>query len=102
MEIHHLGWSAHNDSQEQIERLTRALQALPAPYLIHCKHGVDRTGAMMSVYRMEEEGWTNAEAFAEMEYFGAHKLWQDLRNFVKRYVPDKRRTAAARAPLGAR
>ena len=24
------------------------------------------------VYRMEEQGWTNAEAFAEMEYFDAH------------------------------
>jgi len=64
------------------------------PMYVHCAHGVDRTGVMMSVYRMEEEGWTNAEAFAEMEYFGAHKIWLDLRKFVKTYVPDKLRTLA--------
>jgi hypothetical protein len=63
------------------------------PMYVHCKHGVDRTGAMMSVYRMEDEGWTNVEAFAEMEYFEAHKIWRDLRNFVKRYRPDRFRTA---------
>jgi len=66
------------------------------PMYVHCAHGVDRTGAMMSVYRMEEEGWTNVEAFAEMEYFEAHKIWRDLRDFVRSYVPDKFRTAVAR------
>jgi protein tyrosine phosphatase (PTP) superfamily phosphohydrolase (DUF442 family) len=82
---------------EQIARFL-ALVRDPAarPMYVHCMHGVDRTGAMMSVYRMEEEGWTNVEAFAEMEYFGAHKIWRDLRTFVKKYVPDKRRSIAAR------
>jgi hypothetical protein len=62
------------------------------PMYVHCLHGVDRTGAMMSVYRIEEEGWSNAEAFAEMEYFEAHKIWRDLRAFVKGYRPDRFRT----------
>jgi len=57
------------------------------PLYVHCLHGVDRTGAMMAVYRMEMEGWSNAEAFAEMEYFEAHRIWRDLRNFVRRYRP---------------
>jgi protein tyrosine phosphatase (PTP) superfamily phosphohydrolase (DUF442 family) len=57
------------------------------PIYFHCKHGVDRTGAMMAVYRMEEEGWSNAEAFAEMQYFYAHRMWRDLRRFVKTYQP---------------
>ena len=55
------------------------------PMYVHCKHGVDRTGAMMAVYRMEEEGWSNADAFAEMKSFDAHLMWRDLRNFVRRY-----------------
>jgi tyrosine-protein phosphatase SIW14 len=61
------------------------------PLYVHCEHGVDRTGAMMAVYRMEEEGWSNDDAFAEMESFGAHFIWQDLRNFVRAYRPQKRR-----------
>ena len=60
------------------------------PVYVHCEHGVDRTGAMMAVYRMEDEGWSNAEAYAEMELFGAHVIFRDLRNFVKAYRPQKR------------
>ncbi len=55
------------------------------PLYVHCQHGVDRTGAMMAVYRIQEEGWSNAEAYAEMEYFDAHRIWQDLRDFVRKY-----------------
>ena len=36
---------------------------------------------------MEDEGWSNLEAYAEMEFFDAHLIWQDLRNFVKAYRP---------------
>jgi protein tyrosine phosphatase (PTP) superfamily phosphohydrolase (DUF442 family) len=57
------------------------------PVYVHCLHGVDRTGTMMAVYRMEDEGWTNAEAFAEMQYFHAHSIWRDLQRFVKTYRP---------------
>lgn len=57
------------------------------PIYVHCKHGVDRTGTMMAVLRMEIEGWSNADALAEMDHFGAHKIWRDLRNFVLTYRP---------------
>ena len=60
------------------------------PLYVHCQHGVDRTGAMMAVYRMEEEGWSNPEAYAEMAYFDAHRIWQDLRDFVRKYRPQPR------------
>lgn len=58
------------------------------PVYVHCMHGVDRTGAMIAVYRMQEQGWTNAEALAEMEHFGAHGILHDLRRFVGAYTPD--------------
>jgi protein tyrosine phosphatase (PTP) superfamily phosphohydrolase (DUF442 family) len=76
---------------EQVARFL-AIVRDPAlrPVYIHCEHGVDRTGTMMAVYRMEDEGWSNAEAYAEMESFGAHLIFQDLRKFVKTYRPQKR------------
>jgi tyrosine-protein phosphatase SIW14 len=73
---------------QQIERFL-ALVADPAarPLYVHCLHGVDRTGVMMAVYRMEVEGWSNADAVAEMEHFGPHAIWRDLQRFVRAYRP---------------
>jgi protein tyrosine phosphatase (PTP) superfamily phosphohydrolase (DUF442 family) len=72
LELRHLGWSAHDDSQEQIERFTRALQELPAPYLIHCKHGVDRTGLASAVFRVVVLGHSKERAKSELSFWSGH------------------------------
>jgi len=76
------------------EQVARFLELVRDPALrpmyVHCQHGVDRTGAMMAIYRMEEEGWSNADAYAEMAAFGPHVIFRDLLNFVKMYRPQKR------------
>lgn len=37
---------------------------------VHCVHGRDRTGTMVSYYRVEHDQWTVAKAMAEQESFG--------------------------------
>lgn len=37
---------------------------------VHCHMGIDRTGMMVAAYRMNEQGWTAAEALQEMRAFG--------------------------------
>ena len=39
------------------------------PVLVHCKNGVDRTGYMVALYRIEKEGWSKERALAEMNRF---------------------------------
>ena len=72
MELRHLSWSALDDSPEQIERLTRALEELPAPYLIHCKHGVDRTGLAAAVFRVVVLGHPKEHAKFELSIWNGH------------------------------
>jgi tyrosine-protein phosphatase SIW14 len=55
------------------------------PVFVHCQHGKDRTGLVAAVYRMEVDGWSEAEAEAEMEAFGFHEVWFQIKNFVRRY-----------------
>jgi protein tyrosine/serine phosphatase len=82
--------SSEPPSDEQLSRILELLRDISLRTLyVHCEHGVDRTGAIMAVWRMEH-GWSNAEAYAEMEYFGAHALWIDLHHFVHAYVPKNR------------
>ena len=57
------------------------------PVFCHCAHGKDRTGTMAALYRIEVDGWTNAEAVEEMQAFGYHDYFRDLIQFVRRYRP---------------
>ena len=62
------------------------------PVLVHCFAGVHRTGAYCAIYRMEFEGWSNAEALAEMKACGYDNLddeW-DIRGFLESYRPGER------------
>jgi len=62
------------------------------PVLVHCFAGIHRTGAYCAIYRMEFEGWSNAEALAEMKACGYDNLdeeW-DIRGFLETYRPGER------------
>ena len=55
------------------------------PVFVHCARGVGRAGVVAAVYRMEVDGWSVAEAEEEMEVFGFHEIWFQLKEFVRRY-----------------
>ncbi len=73
-------------TRAEIEKFFKIIDdASLRPVYIHCTMGIDRTGVMSGIYRIERDGWVNAEAVAEMEYFGHNELWVDLEEFLKRY-----------------
>jgi protein tyrosine phosphatase (PTP) superfamily phosphohydrolase (DUF442 family) len=70
-------------------QITRFLEIVndPAnqPVYFHCTVGIDRTGLMAGIYRIEHDGWTNQDAVAEMNYFGHCPIWRDLGRMLERY-----------------
>ena len=67
--------------------LRTAGDAETGPILIHCFAGLHRTGVFCAVYRMERDGWTNAEAIAEMYAVGYFQEDPSALNFLRNYVP---------------
>jgi len=54
------------------------------PVLVHCRHGSDRTGTMVAIYRIVVEGWTKEQATAEMVNggYGYHPVWRNLVSYI--------------------
>ena len=55
-----------------------AAVALIKPHTyVHCEHGEDRTGLVVGCFRLSQ-GWTKADAYAEMLAHGFHPVLQGL------------------------
>ncbi len=59
------------------------------PVLIHCFAGMHRTGSFCSIYRMEYQNWSNAEAMNELRALGYKNLdkEEDVQAYMDSYVP---------------
>jgi len=59
------------------------------PVYVHCVGGRHRTGVMTAAYRMTDDGWDAARAFAEMKQykFGADFLHSEFKDFVYAFHP---------------
>lgn len=52
--------------------------------LVHCRHGADRTGVVMAMYRVIYQGVSIDDARAEMKHgdYGYHLIWKNLDNLL--------------------
>ena len=58
------------------------------PVYVHCRHGHERTGFIIAVYRMQLCDWPFDLAFSEMKESGCHWLWcwmwkKELQTYAK-------------------
>ena len=95
-------------TMDVIERFLEIMgDAANHPVLIHCSHGRGRTGVFAAVYRMEHQGWDNADALVEARKRsgrlpGSHGFRDDARKgeFLLAYQPRNRRQGQSPAPSG--
>lgn len=64
----------------EIEQRTRHNKTV----LVHCKHGADRTGMVMAMYRIVYQNWSLEKARKEMVDgpFGFHRIYRNLISMI--------------------
>lgn len=74
-------WLPNDDEMNQ----TLALLADPSlrPMFVHCKLGDDRTGLVIGLHRVFNQGWAPADAYAEMLQRGFHPLLIGLNHYFE-------------------
>ena len=76
---------------EDVVAVLRLIRDEPKPVLVHCQHGADRTGTIIAMHRMVNEGWSRDEALDELigGGYGFHSIWKNIPKYVKEVNVDK-------------
>lgn len=71
------------------DRVRRILLIIAAPQngrvFVHCKDGVDRTGTIVALHRIEHQGWNTSDALAEAERRGMRRIQFWMRDYADDY-----------------
>jgi endonuclease/exonuclease/phosphatase family metal-dependent hydrolase/protein tyrosine phosphatase (PTP) superfamily phosphohydrolase (DUF442 family) len=79
-------WSSP-PTEDQVRRFfALVLDPERRPLYVHCRHGHDRTGMMVALYRMETQGWPAVDAVEEMQAFDYNDWYRDPIGYVRRYL----------------
>lgn len=76
-------------------KVQRALAIINAaenhPVFVHCNYGRDRTGLIIAIYRLANEGWTAEEAQREANRHGMFWWKFGLKNYIRDFYSRTRR-----------
>jgi tyrosine-protein phosphatase SIW14 len=65
------------------------------PVFVHCHRGADRTGAVVSFYRIARQGWDGVRAYAEAREIGMRSWYQGLKRQIEEFSQHAAPYAAA-------
>ncbi len=66
------------------------------PVFVHCNQGMDRTGTLVGIYRVNNQQWSANKAYDEMLEHGFHSIFGNLTKSL--YTHASRLGSAERAP----
>jgi tyrosine-protein phosphatase SIW14 len=82
--------TAGRPTDEQVRRVIEILEEKKnAPVFVHCRRGSDRTGAIIAVYRIKQDGWTAERAIDEANSYGLGFIQFRKRDYIKDYFEQR-------------
>ena len=81
---------AEAPTEKQVKEFLGILAKSPAePVFVHCQHGADRTGAMIGIWRVTQQGWGFDQTWTEMRKYGFKPFLKDLKGAVEKRAKKK-------------
>ncbi len=82
---HHVRMLAGNCDWDKVVEALQIIKNRQGPIVIHCKHGADRTGLIVAMYRIVFQGWDKESAIDELENggFNFHKIYANIPSFIR-------------------
>jgi tyrosine-protein phosphatase SIW14 len=82
--------AAGRPTDEQVKRVFAIIEEKEnGPVFIHCRRGSDRTGAIVAVYRIKQDGWTAERAIDEANRYGLSFIQFKKRDYIKDFFEER-------------
>lgn len=78
-----MSWLTRPEDQQVDNLLSLLADESAFPIFLHCRHGEDRTGLIMGLYRVLVQGWRPADAYKEMLALGFHPSFKALDDYFR-------------------
>ncbi|WP_395092458.1 hypothetical protein [Armatimonas sp.] len=81
---------AEAPTEKQVKEFLGLLgKSATEPVFVHCQHGADRTGAMVGIWRVTQQGWGFDQTWAEMRKYGFKSWLKELKGTVEKRAKKK-------------
>ncbi|MDR2886658.1 MAG: tyrosine-protein phosphatase [Bacteroidales bacterium] len=89
--FHHVKMMAEFCDRDDAVNALRFIYNRKGPIVIHCKHGSDRTGLVVALYRILFQGWSKEAAIDEMKNGGYnfHRIYFNIASFIENVDVDE-------------
>jgi protein tyrosine/serine phosphatase len=84
-------WDPPTDAQTD-EFVSVVTDQSRSPVFVFCTDGLNRTGEMTAIYRINHDGWSVEQALKEMDDAGFSPYYYSLRNYVWTYARSQKQS----------
>ena len=85
LQLFHIKMRANKCKDDEIVSALRLIKNRQGSIAIHCKHGADRTGLLIALYRIAFQGWSKEDAIEELTLgnYNFHPVFSNIPQYIR-------------------
>ena len=85
IKLYRVKMDAHHIREKDVIEVLRIINERNGKILVHCKHGSDRTGLIVAMYRIIFQNWSKKDAIDELVNggYGYHTVFSNIPKFIE-------------------